>query len=316
MSYSTGIVNNINDLRTALTNACTDEGWTWDAGNQVLHKDDLFLRITINGVNLEFLGRTALTTGNAPTVVAMGILWQNGANPTYEIAFPATYHIFVSEEEVYLVVNYSVDRFQWAAFGKSTIENLSGTGLWVAAIRGPSPTIIQATGGPIILQLEPVNSVWSTGNGNQISPLMFGATFFQNAVHVNKSYHVHSNLDSVGWSMNVGATTETTGWNEQPGINAINPLYTITPSAWNSEGVLLPIRAYKQRPENRMSLIADLRHARYVRIDNYEPGQIITLGSDTWMVFPWHQKNIAARNGGSNITHTGTFGWAIRYEES
>jgi hypothetical protein len=38
------------------------------------------------------------------------------------------------------------------------------------------------------------------------------------------------------------------------------------------------------------------------------------------MVFPWLRKNIAARDGSAAagatgaINHTGTFGWAIRYE--
>jgi len=100
------------------------------------------------------------------------------------------------------------------------------------------------------------------------------------------------------------------------GITALRPLLEIQPNSWNSEAVLLPIREYFKRSENKVSLIIDLEHARHTRIDNYEPGQIITLGNDRWMIFPWTQKNTNSRNGGTAIDHSGTFGWAIRYEGS
>ena len=58
----------------------------------------------------------------------------------------------------------------------------------------------------------------------------------------------------------------------------------------------------------------DLAHCRFLRIDNYQPGDIIPLGPDRWKVAPWYRKNTAQRDGGSNIQHTGTFGWAIRYD--
>jgi len=80
--------------------------------------------------------------------------------------------------------------------------------------------------------------------------------------------------------------------------------------------VLLPIRAYKIRPSSKVSLIGDLENARYMRIDNYAPGEVFNLGAERWKALPWHQKNAtpAGRSGGDGLTHTGTLGWAIRYE--
>ena len=34
---------------------------------------------------------------------------------------------------------------------------------------------------------------------------------------------------------------------------------------------------------------------RWCRVDNYLPGDIITLGTDQWMIFPWIQKNAAEK---------------------
>ena len=107
------------------------------------------------------------------------------------------------------------------------------------------------------------------------------------------------------------------------GAGAVNSVHAIgsaaphierSPSAWNGESPLLPIQAYVWRASAKCSLVVDMRHARYLRIDNYEPGQIITLGGDSWKVYPFYRKASSARNGGIGIDHTGTFGWAIRYD--
>lgn len=119
---------------------------------------------------------------------------------------------------------------------------------------------------------------------------------------------VHSDLDAQGWWLAQALSDSPVG------IAPTAPLMGLLPNTWNSEAVLLPIRAYKVRPSYKISLTADLEHARYTRIDNYTPGQIITLGSERWKIFPWYRKDAVNRNGGYVINHSGTFGWAIRYE--
>lgn len=76
----------------------------------------------------------------------------------------------------------------------------------------------------------------------------------------------------------------------------------------------MPYNIYLERPENKLSLICQFENARFLRIDNHEPEQILTLGHERWMIFPFCRKDVKNRNGGLNIYHTGTFGWAIRYE--
>ena len=99
-----------------------------------------------------------------------------------------------------------------------------------------------------------------------------------------------------------------------PGIKYMSELITTQPNAFNNEGVLLPIKVIKTRASSKYSQVLQLENARNIRIDNYTPQEIIALGTDEWMVFPWYKKNVSARNGGGDVTHTGTFGWAIKYE--
>ncbi|MBB3103803.1 hypothetical protein FHR87_002200 [Azomonas macrocytogenes] len=280
-------------LRQALIDACVTEGWAWNAGSEVLSKDAMFLRLQIVSGYLTLLGRTSATAGDMPNVVRIG---QLGTQP---LVWPLSYEIFVFNGEVYLVANYNVDFYQWCAFGLSTVDGLPGSGMWVGATVGSG---VNPTGGPIYI----MGGAGGDPGDNSTSGALFWATVTGSGG--GRNGFVHSDLDAQGWWLGQYLTDYPVG------IAPIVPLIGLLPNAWNSEAVLLPIRSYKKRPELKVSLITDLEHARYTRVDNYEPSEIITIGSDRWKVYPWYRKNTTTRNGGSGIAHTGTFGWAIRYE--
>lgn len=302
MAYYSGSVNDMAALRTALVDACVSEGWSWDAGTDVLSKGASFLRLQVVSGYLTLLGRTSASGGNAPDVVRIGQL------QSVPLTWPATYEIFAFATEVYLVLKYSVDYYQWCAFGLSSIS-LPGTGMFVAASIGP----VAATNG-----IEISAAAGDTYSSQRVCPALFWSGGYyapgsSGSWQAGKNQHLHSNLDGHGWSLGDVSDTSTTS-TLRHGISTLAPLVGLLPNTWNSEAVLLPIRCWKMRPSFRISIIADLQHARYTRLDNYDPGQVIELGADRWKVFPWYRKNIAARNGGVAIAHTGTFGWAIRYE--
>lgn len=288
MAYYNGTANDLTALRQALIDACVAEGWAWDATGEVLSQGALFLRLQIVSGYLTLLGRTGAAAGDAPNVVRIG---QIGSTP---LAYPLAYELFVFAGEVYLVVNYSLDYYQWAAFGDSTVLGLPGSGLWL----GASLAAMASVG----LEIYAV----SGGSSGRSTGALFWATGGYYAQ--SRNCWVHSDFDAQGWWL-----AQTLSDNPV-GIAPTAPLMGLLPNAWNSEAVLLPIRAYKVRPSYKLSLTADLENARYTRIDNYTPGQIVTLGSERWKVFPWYRKDTTARNGGSGIDHSGTFGWAIRYE--
>lgn len=294
MAYYSGSAVDITALRTVLVDACASEGWAWSAGDEVLSKGPLYVRLQVISGYLVLTGRTSISNGDAPYVVRMGTL---SVTP---ITYPASYEIFCFEQEVFMVVRYSVDFFQFCGFGKSTLEDLPGTGMWVAATLGQSPAsngvnITAVDGGSDGLDRACPALFWSTVSAQNTARM----------AHLN--YWVHSDLDGQGWWGGLSAL------GAQPGVASIAPLIGLLPNNWNSEAVLLPIRSYKIRPSSKVSLTADLINARYTRVDNYEPGQVITIGSEQWKIFPFYRKDVANRNGGTG-NHSGTFGWAIRYE--
>lgn len=294
MGYYSGSANDMATVRSALVSACVTEGWTWDGGTEVLSKDAAFVRLQIVSGYLTLLGRTSASAGDAPSIVRMG---QMGSNA---IIWPVEYSFFVFDTEVYCVIRFGVDYYLWCAFGQSTVASLPGTGMWVAAsLHAASSNFPSIT-----------PTIGPSGSYVYACPAIFWRSYTGSGDTPNAcEFWVHSDFDGQGWwaGQTAGASTA--------GVLAVVPLIGLLPNSWNSEAVLLPIRTYKVRPSNKLSLTVDLEHARYTRVDNYSPGEVINIGGDRWMVLPFYRKNTAARDGSTSpANHTGTLGWAIRYE--
>lgn len=294
MAFYSGSAVDMAAVRTALIDACTAEGWTWNAGTEMLSKAGIFVRLQVVSGYLELLGRTAAGSGDAPNVVRMGLL---GSTP---VTFPLSYNVFVFETEVYMVINYSIDYYQFCGFGKSSVLGLPGTGNWVMAtlahVAASAGVDISPTSGGSsgLLRVGPA-PFWASQAGN---------TSFR----AHRNYWIHSDLDGQGWWL--AQTLD----GAPVGISGAVPLVGLLPNSWNSEAVLLPIRGWKVRASSKNSLTAELLNARWTRNDNYAPGQIIDIGPDRWKIFPCYRKDSANRNGVPGQDHSGTLAWAIRYE--
>lgn len=314
MAYYTGSANTIDSLQTAIFTACTTSGWslsgsTLSKGLLHMQIDVLAMGNTGGATGLRFRGGTGVSggvvTGAAPYASDIGT-YSNAA-----LTYPLEYHVmaFSDPDEVYVVVNYSADRFQYAAWGMSHLS-LPASGMWFGAslyslnqMSSASTPYFQAdNNGP-------------SGTNFSMQPMLFMRAENKSMGYAGYSEgHMLHGLDGMSW---------TTGESSAPSPSAMPAgaqLLGMLPNVWNSESILLPIQLTVPRPSNRKSIVASLRNARYLRIDNHEPGDIITLGPDRWKVFPWMRKNSVARNGmalsSKNLSdiHTGTFGWAIRYE--
>lgn len=294
MTYYSGSANDMAAVRSALVAACVAEGWAWNSSTEVLSKGVLFLRLQVVSGYLRLLARTSAAAGDMNHIVQVGPFTGRGTHPLPVMTYPLGYELFLFEQEVYCIINYAIDCYQWYAFGKSTIEGLPGSGMWVGATAAGT-----LTGYGNGIGIHPLGG-FSSSNLN-VCPALFWSTSGP-----PEESRVHSDLDGQGWWMAQTNTAPSVGIVDQA------PLVSILPNSWNSEAVLLPIRGYKARASSKITLVADLENSRYVRVDNYSPGQRIVLGSDHWKVYPWFRKNSAVRDGG--FDHSGTLGWAIRYE--
>lgn len=320
MAYYTDAVSGFDDLRTALVAACVAEGWSWDGA--ILSKGAAYVRPyvsttenTTEGPGLIIEGGTGVSSGSLTGAsTARPRLGRPGAAPQFApLTWPARYYILIHEnpDEVFLILNFSIDYFYWLAFGVSDQPGIDGTGLWLAAStrRGYATDSSESVNGVIISP--------TSGGGATISTRYLGSlSFFWDTNDLGggaagSPRTIHTGLDSVSWAGGPGDV-------QAGSVNAIYaaiPHVGRSPSAWNNESVLIPIKIHQWRASSKCSLVCQVRHARYCRVDNYEPGQVITLGDEQWKIFPFYRKNTtSARDGGNRLDHTGTFGWAIRYD--
>lgn len=317
MAYQTGIVNSLAGIQTVTRVFLTDNGWTWDAGSSTIYKDDMFVTfVTPSGDKVLFQAKTALSGGLlTENTVGMGrMVPAREGNLPVPITYPADYWAFLNDDEFYFVIRYDVARFQFVTWGKSTLDvGVGGVGTYLSGtVTGAD--LHNATGLSAGIVITPSTGGRPTGSlytARCAAP--FWMSFQRNTTSLSSDLtvdYVHTDFGAPSWDLWVpsGSSRESVG-NKYAG-----PLQSVLPNQWNVESPLLPIRAYKRLAESKIALVLDLQHARQCRVDNFNDAEIISIGSDQWQVFPFHRKEIAARNGGDTdyIDHTGTFGWAIR----
>jgi hypothetical protein len=321
MSYHTGSVNSLEDLQAAILDVLASEGWSIGTGaatkGQIVAQFDVGNIAYSTTTYTEYVLR--LRVNDAPIGFAVGDFgqWQTAypQNRHGMYVFPVTWHMFVhtNPNEVYIFCNYDTDYYMWLAFGQSPVPGLPGTGVWAGGTYGVPATgketttstswpriVIYVDSGGYSSQYEstPAALFWSI---ESYSYFATGRPWSQTSV-------IHNGLD--------GPEALAGGWTVYcPAIKTAAPHNARSPSAWNSEAILIPIRPTINRPESKVSIVGQIAHARYVRINNYAPQEIITLGSEQWMVFPWYRKDTTQPDGGSHygFDHSGTFGVALRY---
>lgn len=321
MAYITGVASTIGDLWTALTSGLTANGWTLAATN-IYTKGGIYIQLVEISNRIEVRGGTG-ESGGALT----GAPAANGSyDATMSLApigstgfqYPANYylHIHTSPDEVYFLVNESSTRWSWCAFGKSNVTTLPGSGNWYAASCPHKVNNVSS----VHLELD---TTLVTSFSSAAAPALFwncspSGTYGNTSQPYNAT--IAHGLDSIAWSKagsDVGAEGQL-AWTDGPsalcGLPPIYKLLKAQPNTWNQQSVLIRAQGYVHRGSGKFSLVVDPEHCRYIRNDNYNDGDILTIGSDEWKVYPFVKKDLSVRNGGSSVTHSGTIALAVRYD--
>lgn len=298
MAYVTDAVDDVDELLTAIRNACTANGWT--LSGSVLHRGAVYVELTTASGALVIQGGTGVDVGNALTGAGPAVA-RIRSLAAQALTYPMTVevHILTDPDEVYVVVNYATSYYQLLAWGQSDAPGLSGTGVWyhgsVSSVYGEGSYSAGPAGGAI-------SNAWNA------SPAAHPAFW---VVDVNAgaacNSFIHGDVDARGWHGTAAAGIASS-------FCYVAPLIGIQPNLWNGEAILLPFPIYVPRSAgSKYSMVADLKHVRHCRVDNHEPGDIVTLGTDQWKVYPWYLKNSAFPSGGTRSTHSGCLGFAVRY---
>lgn len=90
------------------------------------------------------------------------------------------------------------------------------------------------------------------------------------------------------------------------------PFYYDSPSLFNQRTVLIPVDVFVGRGANLFSPVGSVKDFRFLNIKNFTPGEILTLGSDEWYVFPHISKTATWDNSSSSVPSSGNYGYAYR----
>lgn len=297
MAYFSGQATNDQDLLQALMQAATGVGWS-RSGNVLKNASGAFLfalatnargiilTAGTDGANNSLVNAMpeSISTNNAKT--------SDGAVVLPQAAFPVTYFIHCFENEVYLIYRHSIDIYLWLAFGAEDKK------IWCSASCKKS----------IDLSSSYMNSMSISEVGGGVS-FLCPAPFWLNGVYsANSGYNSYVYDPVLGWS------PQKVESNSIAGIEIKTPLIARSVANWSDNSLLIPISPSKIMPSNKISQIIELKHSRYFRLTNYIPEQIIQLGPDKWKVYPFYKRNRESPNGTNREPHTGTLGWAIRYD--
>jgi len=305
MAYITGTAASFADLQTALQNACTANGWTLSSG--ILSKNGCFFKLSNASNYLRIdggTGQSGSTLTGSPSYGGM-IASITG----YVINFPVNYeiHLFANPDEVYCVINYNSDFYQQISFGKSDVPGIGGTGAFFTAAYRSDVSLTSASN-RLCYWTGSVSSCGISYQSGNTCGLWFGDAPSGGSGACN---YVHAGLDSVGWK----DTNVTTVGVALLGVKYASGILTAIPNLSNNANILIPIKAIQYRNDNGRTIVLNLRNARYMRLDNVVPGEIITFGSEQWKCYPAYRKDAAVRDGVSWSTgaqHSGTWGYAIK----
>jgi hypothetical protein len=299
MAYATSSCASLSALVTFIQNTATANGWT--LSGQILHKGTCYVRVwDVDGTNLGIQGGTGKDGSNNLTGACVYTAYL-GTIATIALTYPLTaeMHINTSPDEVFVVVNYQTSYYSLMAWGLSDVPGIAGTGVWFHGNRTQAQGSREYQSG--LAGGDVISNFGSHIDGAPLFNIFQGT----DAGGTNNSF-IHHDTDGLGWSdYLVGGFPNAHRY--------IYPLNVYQPNAWNGETVLLPYPVYMARASNKHTLVADFKHVRHCRIDNHQPGEIITLGADKWKMYPFFRKSLTARDGGNGLTHSGTIAYALRY---
>ena len=319
MIYSTGAAGSPTSLKATIQALATANGWTL-SGAGVLYKGSSFVTFTTSTtiLGISACGSTDGTLNPCNVNNAISGTVGEWANATITITINTNPDMFIC------VFKYDTNRIQVLMFGDIVKIHpdafVGGNFVWagsnsVAFAVSSGQTNVNREYGGLGQQGGAVQGIFEGGlsldgkwtGGGEAKGL--GIPF-----HITSPYDIspfgslptqgiHVEIDNQIWDENHKVTM----------TNAtVSTLYR-SPNLYNGQAILVPINLQYKMSDNLFAYLGYLAHIRLIRIDNYELGDIITIGTDQWQVFPWMQKNATYRNGNNGIPRaSGTLGFAIR----
>lgn len=297
-AYETGTATGPADLLSKLETFATANGWTVNtpSSGKVFTKGTVLAGAFANTASLDLRG--AITYDGAAAWNAQ--INHSGLTTVCDIgAGPYTaYHFFVGAESgsdyLHGVVEISASVFRHFVLGTLVKAGTFTGGTYVDTTDWDDAT--NETNNPEDEQHQVICDAESND-------------FFGRA-----KGHVWADFESL--TNNWARIRETTDYTVGSGIGSVrrqgilHPNVIVGSQAWSERTPLWPLWYFGNRASSLRSLLGRIPDMRLINIANFVPGQTVTVGGETWQVFP-----IISRPSGtitSSTPYSGAYGYAYR----
>lgn len=308
MAYQTGVVTTASDLATTIKNFAVAQGWTLTG--DVVSKNGCYVELTTpSSSELKVQGAK---NGN---FVAPDLCPRNSRIFLTNWPTSAIYHLmsFDNPETIWCTINFGTIYYMHIGFGNVQKYGDWAGGMWFHAQHTTSNKDLGCMTG-INGYARPFYS--NTPNNCALFWSQLDNSIISSASN-NKCSFLHCELRGEIWPA-MGAINDASDYNIIHCPTIIGPLQKCNPNAFNGQTVLTPFQLFLQGTDGHMMPIGHVEHLRFVKLTNYNPGDIIQLGPDRWKLYPWFKLDTANPNGISyssdDLATTGVLGVAVRYD--
>lgn len=315
MSYQSGSITSVAELLSAIRSFAVANGWSLTG--DVLSKGTAYIRLTT-------------PTANEIRIEAArnGVFAAPDLCPRYSrIAFttwPASafYHLaaFDNPDTVWVTINYDTTDHAHLGFGSVQKYGSWDGGTWFHAQHTSMTT---SSDNNVASSVDGYGLPYWYNSGSECALFWSqrdGIAWDNTAVN-GKASHIHCELRGYVWdsALDAPASNNKTELACVQCPSVLGPIHKYNPNAFNGQTVLTPYELFLQNTDGHMMAIGHIGHLRWLKLTNYNPGDILEIGSARWKVYPWHRINMVNPNGrfatySDGTQSTGLLGVAVAYD--
>ncbi len=307
MAYQTGSVSDVANLIAAIKTFAQANGWS--VSSDIIYKGDIYAKVyasTFDSQDTVALEGGTGQSGGALTgpsgYISKLLMGTRIGDP--DNSWPMTYYLFAhsTPDQISLFVNYNSVWWQNLSFGEIEKYGDYVGGQFYHAQGNETGSIYH--GDTLCVKV----TEGGTNSYNHSSAPFWGSASEATGVEFDGS-SIHIEIDSQIWW-----TSSSDASNNLHRVNVpqiIYPMLGRSNATWNEMSTLVPYYIGALRPDDKMSIIGSIAHFRPMRLDNHVAGDLITIGSDQYKVFPWIRQTSEETPVG---VASGVWGVAVEYD--
>lgn len=306
MAFQSVVVNSAVDLKAAIETFAQSNGWT--LVSDVLSKNDCYVKLTVASVN-------EIRIQGAKNGDFAGVNLPPHYNRICISTWPSNAAVnmvaFSDPDIIWMTMNYDVVKFHHIGFGNMVKYGAWTGGQWFFATHTTYNSDTRCA--------SYVDGLAGVGYGYGGEAALFWDArciddWSGGYIHTNSTF-VECDLRGRIWEPPASADENLNYFTAR----VISPIHRKNPNVFNGQTLLTPFQVWLKSADGYLQCLGHVDHVRWVKLTNYNPGDLITLGSEKWKLYPWCVHDVTYPDGkgsrySSQSASTGVLGVAVKYD--